>query len=69
VRNDERQRILMFRTNVNEMNVEPVDLDDEVRQGLQFCLTLAPVPGRVSDDAGERQLGEQKVPIDNRLNT
>src|SRR5918997_4873170 len=43
VRDDERQRIFMFRTNVNEMNVEPVDLGDEVRQGLQLLLDLAPV--------------------------
>jgi len=34
VRDDERQRILMFRTNVDEMNVEPIDLGDEVRQGV-----------------------------------
>jgi len=32
----ERQRVLMFETNVNEMNVEPVDLGDEVRQGFQL---------------------------------
>src|SRR5918999_5973184 len=43
VRDDERQRIFMFRTNVNEMNVQPVDLGDEVRQGLQLLLDLAPV--------------------------
>ena len=28
---DERQRIFMFRTNVNEMNVETIDLGDELR--------------------------------------
>src|ERR1700733_13657461 len=33
----------MFRTNVNEMDVEPVDLSDELRQGVQSCLTLAPI--------------------------
>src|SRR5215213_4607553 len=43
VRDDERQRILMVRTNVNEMNVQPIDLGDEVRQGLQLLLALAPV--------------------------
>jgi hypothetical protein len=32
MRDDERQCIVMFRTNVNEMNIEPVDLGDEVRQ-------------------------------------
>jgi len=31
VRDDERQRIFVFRTNVNEMDVEPVDLGDELR--------------------------------------
>jgi hypothetical protein len=31
VRDDERQRIFMLRMNVNEMNVQPVDLGDEVR--------------------------------------
>ena len=25
------------------MNVQPVDLGDELRQGVQFCLDLAPV--------------------------
>ena len=35
VRDDERQRIFMFRTNVNEMNVQPIDLGDELRQGVQ----------------------------------
>ena len=33
----------MLRTNVNEMNVQPVDLGDEMRQGLQFRLALAPI--------------------------
>src|SRR5215813_4919264 len=33
----------MFRTNVDEMNVEPVDLGNELRQGVQFRLDLAPV--------------------------
>jgi hypothetical protein len=32
-----------FRTDVNEMNVQSVDLGDELRQGVQFCLDLAPV--------------------------
>src|SRR5215208_3978895 len=43
VRDDERQRIFMFRTNVNEMNVQPIDLGDGVRKGLQLLLALAPV--------------------------
>ena len=47
VRDDERQRIFMFRTNVNEMNVEPVDLGDELRQGVQLRLDLPPVVVRL----------------------
>ena len=43
VRDDERQRIFMFRTNVNEMNVQPIDLGHELRQGVQFRLALAPI--------------------------
>ena len=34
---------VMLRANVNEMNVEPVDLGDELRQGVQPRLALAPV--------------------------
>ena len=30
----ERQRIFMFGTNVNEMNVQPIDLGHELRQGV-----------------------------------
>jgi hypothetical protein len=40
---DQRQRVLMLRTNVNEVNVQPVDLGDELRQGVQCRLALAPV--------------------------
>ena len=43
MRDDERQRILMFRADVNEMNVQPVDLGDEMRQGLQSRLAFGPV--------------------------
>ena len=43
MRDDERQRIFMLRTNVNEMNVQPVDLGDELRQGVELRLALAPV--------------------------
>jgi hypothetical protein len=31
VQDDERQRVFVFRTDVNEVNVEPVDLGDELR--------------------------------------
>ena len=31
VRDDERQRVFVLRTNVNEVNVDPIDLRDELR--------------------------------------
>src|SRR5881398_1467859 len=43
MRDDEWQRILMFRPNVDEMNIQSIDLGDELRQGVQFRLDLAPV--------------------------
>ena len=33
----------MLRTNVNEVNIQPVDLGDEVRQSFQSRLALAPI--------------------------
>ena len=43
VQDDERQRVVMLRADVDEMDVQPVDLGDEVRQSLQPRLALAPV--------------------------
>src|SRR6202047_545440 len=43
VRDYDRQSPLMLRTNVDEMNVQPVDLGDELRQRVQFRLALAPI--------------------------
>jgi hypothetical protein len=43
MRDDHRQRIFMDRANVNEMNIEPIDLRDEVRHGIDLCLALAPI--------------------------
>src|SRR5713226_2628348 len=43
MRDDERQRIFMFRANVNEVNVQSIDLGDELRQGVQSRLHLSPV--------------------------
>src|SRR5688572_25327025 len=43
VRDDERQRILMLRTNVNEMDVQPVDLGQKLWEGVQLRLALAPI--------------------------
>ena len=33
----------MFRTDMNEMNIQPIDLGDEPRECIQFRLDLAPV--------------------------
>ena len=41
--NDQRQRIFVFGTDVYEMYVQSIDLGDELRQGVEFCLDLAPV--------------------------
>ena len=38
---DERQRIFVFRTNVDEVKVEPVDLGYELRQGVQLRLAVS----------------------------
>jgi len=43
VRDDHRQRILMFGANVNEMNVQSVDFGNELRQRVQSRLDLAPI--------------------------
>ena len=43
VRDDQRQRVLVLRADVDEVDVEPVDLGHEVRQGVQLRLAPAPV--------------------------
>src|SRR5262249_17779047 len=43
VRDDDGKRVLLARTDVNEVNVHPVDLGDELRQSVQFRLDLSPV--------------------------
>ena len=43
VRDDERQRVGVLRTDVDEMNIQPVDLGDEVRQRAQSRLARTPV--------------------------
>jgi hypothetical protein len=43
VRNDERHRLVMLGSGVNEVNVQPIDLGDELRKGVQSGLYLAPV--------------------------
>ena len=43
VRENDGQGILMLGTNVNEVNIQPIDLSQEVRQGIQLRFELAPV--------------------------
>ena len=43
VRDDDRQRVLVIRADVDEVDVEAVDLGHEVRQRLQSLLAFAPV--------------------------
>src|SRR4030095_5186872 len=43
VRDDKRQRIWMFGTNVDEENVHSINLGDELRQGVQSRFDFAPV--------------------------
>ena len=40
---EKRQRVVVLGADVNEVNVEPVDLGHEVREGVQFLLAFAPV--------------------------
>ncbi|MGY4427900.1 hypothetical protein ACVWWO_000377 [Bradyrhizobium sp. F1.13.1] len=42
MRDDQRQCVLMLRANVNEMDIKAVDLGDELRQGVELRLHLAP---------------------------
>jgi hypothetical protein len=43
MRDDERQGVLMFRADMDEVNVEPIDARDEIRQRVELRLDLAPV--------------------------
>ena len=43
VRHYQRQRILMLGAHMDEVDVHPIDLGDEVRQGRKALLKLAPV--------------------------
>ena len=58
VRDDERQRIFVFRTNVNEMNVQPIDLGDEVAAGRSAsprpCASRIPSPNSARASASSR---------------
>ena len=58
VRDDERQRILVLRTDVNEMDVEPVDLGDEVRiassASPRTCASRIPWPSSARASGSSR---------------
>jgi hypothetical protein len=43
VGDDHRQRVLVSRSNMNEVNIEPINLGDEVGQSIQTRFRLAPV--------------------------
>jgi len=43
VRNDDRQGVRVLGADVNEMDVQPIDVGEELRQGIQLRLDLAPV--------------------------
>ena len=43
VRDDQRQRVRLLRTHVDEVNVDPIDRGDELRQGVELRLARAPV--------------------------
>src|SRR3954471_20598097 len=56
---DERKRVLMPRADVDEVDVQPVDLGQEVRQAVQPGLALAPVVVR-PPVAGELLHGRER---------
>ena len=43
MRDDQRQCVVVFRANVYEINVEPVDLGHKLRQSVQLRLAFAPI--------------------------
>jgi hypothetical protein len=43
VRDDHRKRILVAGTDVNEVDVQPINVRRELRQGIQLCFHLTPV--------------------------
>ncbi len=43
MRHDQPQRIFMFRTNGDEMNVQAINFGDELRQCVEACLHFPPV--------------------------
>ena len=70
VADDQRKRVLVLRANVDEVDVQPVDLGDEVRDGVQPRLALAPVVlGRpvASEVLHERERHALRVIVDGLL--
>jgi hypothetical protein len=43
MRNDQRERVLVLRTHVDEVDIEPVDGGDELRQPIQLRFRFPPV--------------------------
>jgi hypothetical protein len=67
---DERQRVLVRRLDVDEVDVHPVDLGLELGQSVQLRLDLAPVVVRrpVGDERlDRRQLNALRPVIDKLL--
>jgi hypothetical protein len=58
VRDDHRKRILVAGTDVDEMNVDPVDVRRELWQGIQLRFRLAPVVAAAPVPDQLLQLGE-----------
>ena len=69
VRDDQRQRVRVARTDVDEVDVDAVDRRDELRPGVQLRLGLAPVVVRAPVADELLQLGQPRAlrPIGNRL--
>ena len=70
VADDDRQRVLVLGANVDEMDVQPVDLGDEVRDGVQPRFARAPVVlGRpvASQVLHERERHALRVVLDGLL--
>ena len=70
VADDERQRILVLRANVDEVDVQPVDLGDELWDGVEPRLALAPVVLRLpvaSDRLDRLQLHALRWAVDGLL--
>src|SRR5215211_3196207 len=57
VGDDQRQRVLVPRADVEEVDVDPVDLGHELRPGVQLCLAFPPVVVRAPVPNELLQLG------------